>query len=508
MTHANTGSARFRALDGKRRGLITRCELYASYTLRKICLPDNYDSNNVDLQHDNQAVGAQSVNHLANKIMLALFAPSRPFFRMDPSFALEQDMAQAQVPVAEVAESLAQAEKQAIRTMDKMALRPKLYEAIKHLIITGNVLVEFLDDGIRVIGLKNYVVRRSRSGLMLELLLRDRMEYGELSEEVRAECARQGLHKNDDAAVELIRWYKWTPGGDYVMSQHVENIRLSKKFDGKYPEDRLPVRAMTWDLADGFDYGTGLVEDYKGDFAGLSMLSRAQIEGAILASEFRWLVNPAGMTEVTDFENAPNGAAIPGIEGDVTLLQSGKAADLEVIRVQSQDYINRIGRGFLLGSAITRDAERVTAEEIRMQAQELETSLGGAYSRLAVDFQIPMAYWLLDMIDMDIRGTDIEASIVTGLDALSRGNELENLQLFVQDVAALATIPPDVRARMKMGSLIAAFAAGRRIKSTDYVQNDQEWQQTQQQMQDQALQAQAQTAGVEVAAQQAAEGTA
>lgn len=506
MTHANTGTARWRQLDGKRRGFITRCELYASYTLRKICLPDNYESNNADLQHDNQAVGAQSVNHLSNKIMLALFAPSRPFFRMDPSFMLEQELKQSQIDIAEISMQLAQGEKQAIRAMDRMALRPKLYEAIKHLIITGNVLVEFLEDGLRVLGVKNYVVRRSKSGLILELLIRDKMEFGELSEEVREECKRQGLHKKDDDTVEHIRWYQWTVGGDYKMSQHVESIRLSKKFDGKYPEDRLPVRCMTWDLADGFDYGTGLVEDYKGDFAGLSMLSRAQIEGAVLASEFRWLVNPAGMTEVMDFQNAENGAAIPGVQGDITLLQSGKAADLAVIKDMAAEYINRIGRGFLLGSAITRDAERVTAEEIRMQAQELETSLGGAYSRLAVDFQIPMAYWLLDMIDMDIRGSDIEASIVTGLDALSRGNELENLQLFIQDVAALATIPPDVRARIKMGPIINAFAAGRRVTGNDFVMNDQEWNAEQQRMQAMQLQSQAQEAGVQVAADAAANG--
>lgn len=501
MAHANTASHRWTQLDGKRRGFITRCEEYAGYTLRKVCLPDNYDSNNAELKHDNQAVGAQATNHLANKLMLALFAPSRPFFRADPSSKLEADIIAAKLPMSEVAEVLAQGEKKAIAQMDRLALRPKLYEAVKHLIVLGNVLIEYTDEGIRVIGVKGYVVRRSKSGRILEIIIKDGMEFGELEEDVRAACKAQGLHRQMDATINHYRWFKYDAAtGDYRMEQHVENIRLPKVFDGKYPEDRLPVRAMTWDLADGFDYGTGLVEDYKGDFAGLSMLSTAQIEGAILASEFRWLVDPAGITTPEDMMNSQNGSAIPGVQGNISLVQSGKAADLQTMQMINADYINRIGRGFLLGSAVTRQAERVTAEEIRWQAQELETSLGGAYSRLAVDFQIPMAHWLLAKIDFEVRGQQIEISIVTGLDALSRSGDLENLQLFIQDVTAFGTIPPEVRALMKGDNIIAAFAAGRRIKSSDYVLTPAEQQQAAQQQQQAAMQAQAQEAGVQVAA--------
>lgn len=494
-------SHRWSVLDGKRRSFINRCEKYAGFTLRKLCLPDNYDSNNNELQHDNQAVGAQATNHLANKIMLALFAPSRPFFRLDPSFKLEDEMAKAGITSAQIAEKLALGEKRAIRTMDRLAIRPKLYEAVKHLIVIGNVLIEFTADGIRVIGIKDYVVRRSKSGKILEVIIKDMLEFGELTEDVREAAQRQGLFRQIDAQVTHYRWFKYDPSTDeYKMEQHVENIRLPKTFDGKYPEDKLPIRAMTWDLADKFDYGTGLVEDYNGDFAGLSMLSKAQIEGAILASEFRWLVNPGGQTKPEDLMNSENGAAIPGLQGDITLVQSGKAADLQVMQAINGEYINRIGRGFLLGSAVTRQAERVTAEEIRWQAQELETSLGGAYSRLAVDFQIPMANWLLAKINFEIRGTEIEASIVTGLDALSRGGDLDDLQLFVQDVTALGTIPPEIRALMKVDRIIAAFAAGRRIQSSDYILTPEEQAQAAQQQQQQDMQAQAMEAGVGVAA--------
>jgi hypothetical protein len=59
---------------------------------------------------------------------------------------------------------------------------------------------------------------------------------------------------------------------------------------------------------------------------------------------------------------------------------------------------------------------------------------------------------------------------------------------------------------MKLGAVINAFAAGRRVTGNDFIMNDQEWQQAQQQAQAQQLQSQAQEAGVQVAADAAANG--
>ncbi|MBL1329612.1 hypothetical protein JL926_19595, partial [Acinetobacter baumannii] len=86
---------------------------------------------------------------------------------------------------------------------------------------------------------------------------------------------------------------------------------------------------------------------------------------------------------------------------------SGTGQAMQYIDTVATKYVNRIGKGFLLSSSIVRDAERVTAEEIRMQANELETSLGGVYSRLAVDFQKPMAYWLTKRAGVKLAGKDI-----------------------------------------------------------------------------------------------------
>ena len=42
-----------------------------------------------------------------------------------------------------------------------------------------------------------------------------------------------------------------------------------------------------------------------------------------------------------------------------------------------------------MARSVQRDAERVTAAEVNLMAQELENSLGGIYSILTQEFQLP-----------------------------------------------------------------------------------------------------------------------
>lgn len=504
MAFAGSAPGRWQQMNGSRQGFIRRCEVYAGFTLPKICLPDDLYQNSEQMSHDFQAVGAQAVNHLSNKMMLALFAPSRPFFRLDASQKVKAQMEEVGAPQQEIARVLAQAEKEAVQQLDRRSLRPKLYEAVKHLIITGNVLMCLEPDTIRVIGLKKYAVRRSMSGKIVEIMITDKVLMDELEPDVR-DYVESNQQYSEDRKVCLYRWIRLDKTGDYTMTQWVDNIRLPEEFDGKWPEEALPYRVLTWDLADGQDYGTGLVEDYSADFSGLSALSKSQIQGAILASEFRWLVNPAGLTRIEDFTSTPNGGAMPGTEGDINLIANSKGNDLQVTLNMVAEYVNRIGRAFLLGSLLTRDAERVTAEEIRMTANELETALGGGYSRIAVDFQSPLARWLLSSIQVNL-GEDFQITVVTGLDALSRSGDLDELKLWLGDMALLNSLPPAAQAELNMGAVATALATPRRIDVEPFLlTEEQKAARAQQAMEQQATMMAAQ-AGADAASNAPAEG--
>lgn len=471
-----TAEKRFEKLDGKRNGITSRLERYASWTIPKLFPEKNREQDSQPLTHGFQSLGAQSVNHLANKLMMSLFAPSRPFFRLEVT-----PKAMKAIPpgadMTKIQTNLAKAEQEASNELDKRSIRSRLYDLLKMLIVLGNAMMVFDDDTIRILNLRNYVVRRNRRGEVVELVIREKVHKDSLHADALAYLQRDPEFKPDeDGMVFEYKWIKFDPKTKkYNEDVWVCAVKLPDTFSSSYAEKKLKYRAVTWDLAAGDHYGTGLVEDYEGDFQALNVLSEATIQAALLASEFRWLVNPTGMTSVEDFTASANGAALPGMKGDVELISSGVENNLQTNLNIQQIYINRIGAGFLLQTAVTRNAERVTAEEIRMVAEELEGGLGGGYSRIAVDVQVPVAYWTMSLIDKPIENSDIEPVIITGLAALSRTGDRDRLLRFGANLTNVLALPPQILDRLKLSPWIADLAAAEGLDPDKYVMSEQEY---------------------------------
>lgn len=486
------GSQRWHQLDSRRKGMLRRYEGYASVTIPKICLPDYVNEFDSSIQGDWTSVGAQAVNHLTNKIAISLFRPGAPFFRLDPNDKLQKWMKENNVTDDALRTALVAGEQKALMILDQRAIRPKLNEIIRNLIVVGNVALDLTDDlSPRVIGIKEYAVKRSITGRLIEVLIREKVLWNELEADAQPFVPNKQAADNEDTYIEHIRWYKWSAGDKWDLSVWVDNTRLPASFDQSYNEDTFPVRVLTWDLADKFNYGTGLVEDMAGDFSALSTMTESEIKAAILASEFRWLADPSGIGDVNDVKNSSNGDVIPGKKDDLQIISLIGQTNVEFISQSADKVIKRIGTAFLLNSAVTRDAERVTAEEIRLQAQELETSLGGVYSRLAIDLQLPIAIWLLKQIKVSLKNANLTPTIVTGLAALSRNAEASQLQQFLGSVAQIATYPPEILARLQLTAVIGTLAAAQGIDPNKYVKPEAQVQQEQQQAQNAATQQQA-----------------
>lgn len=465
-------------LDNKRRSLLTRWERYASYTIPRVCLPENHNEKSDEVKHDWQSVGAQAVNHVVNKLMLTLFAPSRPFMRLEISAEARSQLGE-QVAEEDIDDILATGERKAVKVMDSRGdVRPALGLGVLNLVTLGNACFKFPEkkhEKFRCLYARDWAVQRTGAGDVLRLVIREKYSFGELEEKVQQAYRTHRPGKRDDEMVThyvvIIRNGK----GGYEVKQYVEDHYLGPDFDGAYKDyATLPYKVITWQLADNADYGSGLVEDYAGDFAAVSAMSEAEVKAAILACEFRWLVNPGGMTKPEDLEQSENGAALPGIKDDISPLSTDQGQNLQTIAGVLEKYITRIGRGFLLGSAVTRDAERVTAEEIRMQATELETSLGGAYTRLAVEMQTPLARFLLAEVDIKVDGKAVDMSIVTGLDALSRNGDLEALRQALADINLVNTLPPQAQDRLNLGAIYSTILNGHGLPAGKYVKSEQQ----------------------------------
>lgn len=491
--------------------MLRRFEKYAGFTLPRLMTGDGYNPYSDELRHDWQSVGAQAVNFLVNKLVLTLFAPSRPFIRLE----LNEDWKarfQAENPNFEdkdITEMLAAGERKVTSELDKMeGFRPRLYTLLAHLVTFGNVLAYLPDDKdetIAVYSVKRWVLRRTGTGAIKCLLIREEMKFDELKPNVQADVKAQtdARKYQPGTKVAYFRMITRNDKGGYEMAQYVDGTRLSSEFDGAWGSEReLPYVVLTWNREEENPYGTGHVEDYAGDFSTLSSLSEAEVTGAILASEFRWLLDPNGQTRPDQLETSKNGDVLAGRDGDLTLITSDKSGAVQAVSAVAQDRIRRIGQGFLLNTAVTRDAERVTAEEIRMQATELETGLGGAYSRIALELQGPVARWLLKRLKLKLNDTQLEVTVITGLDALSRSGDLDNLRAALGDVAGLQNLAAGpVAAELELGNILSAIFTGHGLAAGTFVKSAQKKAQEQAAAQQAAAQQTALEAGTQAGAQ-------
>lgn len=495
----NTVVQRWMQLDGTRNNIIRRAERFAKWTIAKV-FPDSwYDGNNGTVSNDFQSLGAQATNHLANRLMMVLFAPSRPFFRLGPKKAAQEQLATIGPDERKAMENkLSVVEREAADVIDRLSLRSKLYELLKLLIITGNALMVLKDKGMRVLNMRSYVVRRDVDGNVIELIIREKVEKEEMDQEALAIAQRSGQFSlAPDGKTYHYRWVKLGKTGKYEETQWYNDFKLPAAYDSSYSKDKMPYHAVTWDLSSGMHYGTGLVEDYKGDFAALTALSRSTINAAIMNSEFRWLIRAGAMTSPQDMANSQNGDVLMGEKDDITPLNSGMEVKLNTNITVAQEYVQRIGAAFMLQSAVTRQAERVTTVELRMNAEELEGGLGGAYSRLAGGVQIPLATFCLDNAGRSITGTAFEATVITGLAALSRVGDRDRLMSFLNSIAPLMTASPQqVIPRLRIGALLSDIASAEGIDRDAYVLSDAEFQQMMEMQQQMQMQEQANVAAI------------
>ena len=124
-----------------------------------------------------QGAGARGVSSLSAKLLLALYPPSQPFFRLvidkaelrayAQSTGGQPEQLQSQLDVA-----LSDMERQILAKLDKLQARPALFEAVKHLVVGGNALIYVGQDSVRMYSLRSYCVDRDPEGNVAEIVVR------------------------------------------------------------------------------------------------------------------------------------------------------------------------------------------------------------------------------------------------------------------------------------------------------------------------------------------------
>lgn len=462
-----------------REPVLTRARECAKLTIPSLLPPEGH-SDSSSLPTPYQSVGARGVNNLSSKLLLALFPAGSPFFRLLVSEEItEEEDAETR---NEVESRLQRLESRATRIFEASTIRPRMAEGLTHLVVAGNVLFCYygLDD-FRVYRLDQYCIRRDASGAPVELAIKESVHPSTLSEEVREACqvTEAGPEARDIDVYTAVRW----ENGRCKWRQEI-NDKPVPKTESDVPSDESPWMPLRWKAVPGQDYGRGHVEEYFGDLVSLEGLSQSIVEFSAAAAKIVWLVRPNSSTDPEDINNAESGEAVSGSPDDIAALQLEKYADFQVAQAVAARIEERLSHAFLLRSGVTRDAERVTAEEIRAVAQELEDALGGVYTVQAQELQLPFVRRHLAVLTRARRiprlpKDTVEPAIVTGFHALGRNHELTRLRGFVADLVntvgqdfALAVLRPNVVAtRLGMGWGVEDLAA--LIKSNEEMQQEQ-----------------------------------
>lgn len=443
----NTGPAKslYSKLKSDRDAYLTRARDCARLTIPTLIPPS--DDNNAHTKYTTpyQGLGARGVNNLASKLLLSLLPPNTPFFKLSiDDFTLEQ-MTQQEGMRADVEEALNKVERAVMTELETSSVRISGFEALKHLLVAGNVLVFEQPDGqMRVFPLFRYVVRRDPIGNVLEIVTLEKVSPKTVKPEILETCQVEVKdddpeNKNTENTLEVYTWIRRN-GGQWDVSQELNGIEIPGS-DGSYPLDKCPWLALRWNKVDNEDYGRGYIEEYLGDLQSLEALTMAIVQGSAAAAKVLILVKPNGTTSAKVIAEAPNGAVREGDADEVTVLQMDKFHDFQVALKTIEMIVQRLSFAFMLNTSIQRSGERVTAEEIRFMAGELEDALGGVYSILSQEFQLPLVK--ITMENMAKRKklprlpNEVKPMITTGLEALGRGHDLQRLQIFFQHLAPL-----------------------------------------------------------------------
>jgi len=361
------------------------------------------------------------------------------------------------------------------------------------------------EGGIRVFHLDRFVVDRDPMGNVLHIATKENLSYEAVDDEVKEALASSGGQPTDEIHLYTAACRE---GDNFVIYQDVNGVALPSS-GGTVKADKNPFIPLRFSRIDGESYGRGYVEEYLGDLQSLEGLTRAIVEGSAAAAKVMFLVNPNGTTRARTLAESPSGAIVQGNAADVTTLQLNKVNDFRTAQASIQVISDRLGSAFLLTSGVVRNAERVTAEEIRMLSQELESALGGLYSLLSTEMQMPFVNRLMDVMKRKkklpaLPKDVVSPVIITGVEALGRGNDLQKLDLFLAGAAQVVG-PQAVAEFVNVGEYFQRRATSLGIKTAGLVKSQEEMQAEQQQAQQMAMLQQVAPQGIKALSDQSIE---
>ena len=484
-----TAAESYAHLEGERFHYLERGRECAALTIPHL-LPKLGFNHTQEFHAPYQGMGARGVNSISASLLLALLPPNSPFFRLRVDPHVYAEMEGLDDAKAEIELSLSSMEQEVVAEIERRSFRTAIYAALRQLVVVGNVLLYFHDSGIKVIRLESYIVERFPNGSVKRIVIKEEVHASKIEPEYLADAAVADSAENTYAVYTCV-YYE----GDKAYLHQEIGGRIIEGSEEEMASENCPYLALRFIRVDGENYGRSFCEEIYGELETLETLQQSIVDASAAMAKLMVLVSPTGLTRPRDIAEAPNLAVRTGSAADVTFVQANKHADLSVAQATINTINDRLGSQFLLTEGSIRNAERVTAAEIRMIQDQLERSLGGVFSLLSQELQLPMVRLL--MVQMKESGSlpplpsdIIEPFIVTGVQALGRSMDSMKLDTFM-NIAQQSLGPEVVMKYINVSEWFTRKAASLGLEVHGLIKTEQEMAKEQQAQMQQMMAAQA-----------------
>ena len=202
--------ALYQKLEAEKMAYLDRGVECSKYTLPTL-ITDNDRSSGKNLYTKiattYQGLGARGVNNLASKLLIALLPPNQAFFRLSvDDMKLKQELEDYKELQSEFDQQLSLMERAVMRDIEESGDRTALFEALKHLIVSGNALLYIAETGTRVYPLKSFCLSRDPEGNLIEVVVREEVDPDVLPEGVSPKNTEGG---NLDKTVFIFTHITW-----------------------------------------------------------------------------------------------------------------------------------------------------------------------------------------------------------------------------------------------------------------------------------------------------------
>lgn len=433
---------------------------------------------------------SSAVDNFNSILQKILFPVNRPFFAFDiPQQALiDSGLDETVIQTTMDASVLGMMD--LLKHKGLYSVLPKIFE---NTTVIGNALL-FMgykkNDPVTFISPADFVWRRTASGQCKEIIIREVIAVEDLPEDLQKLLEKEGYVSKEQLADAAFNSYEMRAVQKYThvkftetsqeITEYVDGFKVGETFKKSLKEPifipiapNIPVKTQ---------YGVGKVQN--------SISSILQVRGATLGysklnsliANLKFEVAYTAVNSIKQIKKARSTDYVPVPEkGSISLMNFGtvNTAPLD----NSLEFAKQeIARKFLMQSLATRNAERVTAEEIRRLSEELTSVHSDLLQAFADQLQEPLVKYALYHLDLTTQEgqnvkdalEQLEVKIITGTSAIDKVSESDNLVAMLSEAAYLGQLPPNISAYLKINNVLQRFAQARGIPAKEIIKSDEE----------------------------------